>query len=55
MKKIINDAGLSCPSCHFGFDELTDHLDERIEWSKQTGIVCDGLFKFRSAKDCCAG
>jgi sugar phosphate isomerase/epimerase len=39
MKKIINDAGLSCPSCHFGFEELTDHLDERIEWSKQIGLA----------------
>ncbi len=46
MKKIINDAGLSCPSCHFGFEELTDHLDERIEWSKQMGLsvmVCSSF------------
>src|SRR5450631_1314325 len=46
MKKIINDAGLSCPSCHFGFEELTDHLDERIEWSKQLGLsvmVCSSF------------
>jgi sugar phosphate isomerase/epimerase len=46
MKKIINDAGLQCPSCHFGFEELTDHLDERIEWSKQIGLsvmVCSSF------------
>ena len=46
MKKIINDAGLTCPSCHFGFEELTDHLDERIEWSKQMGLsvmVCSSF------------
>ena len=46
MKKIINDAGLTCPSCHFGFEELTDHLDERIEWSKQLGLsvmVCSSF------------
>lgn len=46
MKKIINDAGLSCPSCHFGFDELTDKLDERIEFSKQLGLsvmVCSSF------------
>ncbi len=46
MKKIINDAGLSCPSCHFGFSELTDKLDERIEWSKQMGLsvmVCSSF------------
>jgi len=39
MKKIINDSGLNCPSCHFGFGELTDHLDERIEWSNQLGLT----------------
>ena len=46
MKKIINDAGLSCPSCHFGFSELTDKLDERIEFSKQLGLsvmVCSSF------------
>jgi len=46
MKKIINDAGLACPSCHFGFEELTDHLDARIEWSKQIGLsvmVCSSF------------
>jgi sugar phosphate isomerase/epimerase len=46
MKKIINDAGLRCPSCHFGFSELTDHLDERLEWSQQMGLsvmVCSSF------------
>jgi sugar phosphate isomerase/epimerase len=46
MKKIINDAGLSCPSCHFGFSELTDKLDERIEFSRQLGLsvmVCSSF------------
>ena len=46
MKKIINDAGLTCPSCHFGFSELTDKLDERIEFSKQLGLsvmVCSSF------------
>jgi sugar phosphate isomerase/epimerase len=38
MRKIINDSGLSCPSCHFGFGELNDNLDERIEWSNQLGL-----------------
>ena len=56
MKKIINDAGLSCPSCHFGFSELTDKLDERIEWSKQLGLsvmVCSsfGLEKTATLDD----
>ena len=35
MRSIITDAGLSCPSCHFGYGELTtDKLDERIEFSR---------------------
>jgi sugar phosphate isomerase/epimerase len=46
MKKIINDNGLSCPSCHFGFKELTEDLDSRIEWSKEVGLnhmVCSSF------------
>jgi sugar phosphate isomerase/epimerase len=38
MRNIISDAGLSCPSCHFGFGEFTDNLDERIEFSQQLGL-----------------
>ena len=36
---MIEDSGLKCPSCHFGFGELTDTLDERIEWSKEMGLT----------------
>jgi sugar phosphate isomerase/epimerase len=39
MKSIIADAGLSCPSCHFVFGELTDKLDERIEFAQQLGLT----------------
>lgn len=38
MRKIINDAGLSCPSCHFGFPEFGDPLDERIEFAHGLGL-----------------
>jgi sugar phosphate isomerase/epimerase len=38
MRNIIENAGLNCPSCHFGFQELTDHLDERIEFANQLGL-----------------
>jgi sugar phosphate isomerase/epimerase len=38
MRNIITDAGLSCPSCHFGFGEFTDTLDERIEFAQQLGL-----------------
>ncbi len=39
MRSIIADAGLSCPSCHFGFGEFADDkLDERVEFSQQLGL-----------------
>lgn len=38
MRRTINDAGLNCPSCHFGFTELTDNLDERIDFAHQLGL-----------------
>jgi sugar phosphate isomerase/epimerase len=37
MKQIINDAGLICPSSHYGFGELKDHLDERIKFALESG------------------
>ena len=37
MKKIINDAGLVWPSSHYGMDELRQHIDERIEFAKESG------------------
>ena len=37
LKKIINDAGLSWPSTHYGMDELRQHIDERIEFAKESG------------------
>ena len=52
MRQIINDAGLQCPSCHFGFPELTDHLDDRIEFSQQLGLslmVCSTFWLPKSA------
>ena len=39
MRKTINDAGLTCPSCHFGSAELFDDVDGRIEWSQQMGLT----------------
>ena len=38
IKKTINDAGLECPSCHFGFGEFGDKLDERIEFAHDLGL-----------------
>jgi len=40
IKSTINDAGLSCPSCHFGFGEFADDkLDDRIEFAQQLGLT----------------
>ncbi len=39
IKKTINDAGLVCPSCHYGFGELTpEKLDASIEFAQQLGL-----------------
>ena len=57
MKKIINDAGLSCPSCHFGFAEFDDDkIDERIQFAKDLGLdamICSsfGLPKTATLND----
>ena len=46
MRKVINDTGMACPSCHFGYKELTEDLEGRIEWSKELGLshmVCSSM------------
>jgi len=37
MKQIINDAGLICPSSHYGMKEFREHLEERIEFALESG------------------
>ncbi len=37
MKQIINDAGLICPSSHYGMREFREHLDERISFALESG------------------
>jgi sugar phosphate isomerase/epimerase len=37
MKKIINDAGLSWPSSHYGMDELRQNIGERIQFAGDSG------------------
>jgi sugar phosphate isomerase/epimerase len=57
MRKIITDAGLTCPSCHFGFGQFKDEgIDEAIEFSQQLGIkhmICSsfGLPKTATISD----
>jgi sugar phosphate isomerase/epimerase len=39
IKKTIEDAGLHCPSCHFGFAELSmDNVDKSIEFARAMGL-----------------
>ncbi len=37
MRQIINDAGLIFESTHYGMNELRNNLDERIEFSAESG------------------
>ena len=39
IRKTINDAGLQCPSCHFGFGEFADDkIDTSIQFAKEIGL-----------------
>jgi sugar phosphate isomerase/epimerase len=38
LKTMITDTGLTCPSCHFGWPGLKDHLDERIGFAQGLGL-----------------
>ncbi len=38
IKTTITDAGLQCPSCHFGSGELFDHIGESIEFAHAMGL-----------------
>lgn len=39
IKKTIRDAGLHCPSCHFGFAEFSkENIDKSIEFAKAMGL-----------------
>lgn len=39
LKSMIADTGLHCPSCHFGWGGLKDHLDEHIEFAQGLGLT----------------
>jgi sugar phosphate isomerase/epimerase len=40
IKKTINDAGLTCPSCHFGSAEFAeDKIDDSIQFAKDLGLT----------------
>ncbi len=39
IRKILNDAGVSCVSSHFGIEELRENQDGRIAWAKDLGLT----------------
>lgn len=39
LHKMIVDAGLYCPSCHFGIGDLTNNLDKCIEFAHALGMT----------------
>ena len=39
LKKMINDAGLTCVSSHFGLDELRKNQEDRIAWASDVGLT----------------
>ena len=46
-KKIVQDSGLTCHSCHFTFDEMKGNLDNRIEYAKEVGMqamICSSFW-----------
>jgi sugar phosphate isomerase/epimerase len=54
LKKMFSDAGLTCPSCHFGTGDLISDdakLDEAIQWSKDLGLKHIILSTFWLQKD----
>lgn len=38
LKDTIHDAGFTCISCHYGFSELKDHGQERIDFARELGL-----------------
>jgi len=51
LREKIHAAGLGCESCHFGFGELKDHLDERLAWAKEMGLKQMILSTFGISKE----
>lgn len=39
LKKMLNDMGITCVSCHFGLRELRTNQAERIQWASDMGMT----------------
>lgn len=48
IRKTIEDAGMTCPSCHFGAAEFNDeNINDRIQFAKDMGMtqmICSSLW-----------
>jgi sugar phosphate isomerase/epimerase len=51
MRERIRTAGLGCESCHYGFVELKDHLDDRLAYAKELGLTQMIISTFWLPKD----
>ena len=51
MRERIHAAGLVCESCHYGFTELKEHLDERLAYAKELGLKQMIIASFGLPKD----
>ncbi|QEC69881.1 sugar phosphate isomerase/epimerase [Panacibacter ginsenosidivorans] len=53
IKKTINDAGLTCPSCHFGSAEFADDkIDDSIQFAQDMGLtqmICSTFWLLKTA------
>ena len=53
MKKIVEDAGLILQSTHYGFGELKENLNERIDFALESGqkqMICSSFWLPKEAK-----
>src|SRR5712671_3186666 len=39
LRKILNDAAVTCVSSHFGIEELRANQEDRIAWGKDLGLT----------------
>lgn len=51
LRKSIEAAGLRCESCHFGFREMKDKLDDSIAFAKELGLKQMVLASFGLRRD----
>jgi sugar phosphate isomerase/epimerase len=51
MKKIINDAGLTCVSCHYGMKELKENIQARMDFANELELDQMVISSFGIPKD----